>query len=175
MIERISDLMIELDTLHMGEKRPNVEESQMVMLANEAAKAKYPTLTKTPLVKKTNLGVKLAEYHIITKDSLDKNLCHKILEKLQNMIFDDSDKIIITNEFVIEKLSQFNDLLSEMEVTFNIKDIEVDTAATNIRFMKVMQLDLCPPLTQIGMGKTEAEATFNTLSQMIHSLILFLL
>ncbi|XP_025154807.1 interferon-inducible double-stranded RNA-dependent protein kinase activator A homolog B isoform X2 [Harpegnathos saltator] len=132
-------------------------------LSSEFAKSKYCILKK--LTRKTNLGIRLTEYHTVTRDNLDTDLRHKILEELCNLI--PSDFSQVTDELLLEKLSKLGNLLSEVNIALILQDARfIDTR----NYTKIMQLDTCPPIIQIGIGKTEAEATFKALSYMISTL-----
>lgn len=172
MIDKISDLMTEFNGSRVEENYPNINSTEIV-LANKAASIKYTALSKTLITKKSNLGIKLSKYHTILKDSIDIDIRHKVVEELHDII---SQKLneIITDEVIIKKISKFEEVLSEIDVTLSIKDVEIDITDPQIPFLRVLQLDTYPVITQIGIGKTEKEAICQALVQTIKTLITLL-
>lgn len=165
MVERINNIIpdklnnMKLETDFQSDDNNDVE------LKNEIAKSKYCALRKFNTSRKINLGIKLAEYHTITRDNLDVDLRCKILEELSSLI--PSDLKQITDKLIIEKMSKLESLLSEVNIAIILHDAP---QLVDLNFSKIIQLDTCPPITQIGIGKTETEAAFKALSYMISTL-----
>lgn len=140
-----------------------------IELINKNAEERFRALTKMP--RKINLGIKLADYHVKWKNSLETVKRDQILEQLEcifpNEFFNNNG---ISNEFIMEKISELKTVLSEFDVMINMMDINVDSSY----FMKAIELNTCPILTQIGMGKDNVEASWVALCQMIKTLKLLL-
>ncbi|KAM0733400.1 Protein Loquacious [Formica fusca] len=138
-------------------------------IMNRKAEECYHALSKS--MRKINLGIKCSEYHTKWRDSLEMDKRNKILKELHYIHFNETyDDIDQFNKIIEEKLSRLEIILSEVNVTVNIKDI----MAENNYFMKSIEITTCPILTQIGMGKTNLEAFKNALSQMVETLQLLL-
>ncbi|CAL1684123.1 unnamed protein product [Lasius platythorax] len=170
MVKRIKGLVNQLKSIEDDEECLSSSlSSDQTEIMNKNAKECYHSLTKS--MKKINLGIRLADYHIKWRDSLESDKREKILEELHcihfNESFDDTDQF---NELIQEKSFRLETILSEINVAVNTKEIIAD----NNYFMKTIELNTCPLLTQIGMGKTEQEAYWNALSQMIESIKLLL-
>jgi len=170
MVERIQGLVNQMNSTEDKEESlnsPVVTDETEIM--NRNAKEYYQAVTKS--TRKINLGIRLAEYHTKWRDSLEEDKRNKILEELHCINFnetcDDTDEL---NKLIRETLSRLETILLEVNVTVNTKDILAD----NNYFMKTIELNTCPLLTQIGMGKTKQEAFWNALSQMIDSIKLLL-
>ncbi|GAB1864789.1 Interferon-inducible double stranded RNA-dependent protein kinase activator A-like protein [Camponotus japonicus] len=171
MVERIQGLVNQMNSTE--DKEESLSSSVVVTdeteIMNRNAKEYYQAVTKS--TRKINLGIRLAEYHTKWRDSLEEDKRNKILEELHCINFnetcDDTDEL---NKLIRETLSRLETILLEVNVTVNTKDILAD----NNYFMKTIELNTCPLLTQIGMGKTKQEAFWNALSQMIDSLKLLL-
>lgn len=170
MVDKINNLIMDkLKNLTVDSNFQGSESDEDIKLSNEIVKSKYCTLRKFTAPRKINLGVKLAEYHTIMKDNLDVVLRCKILEELCNLI--PSDVKLITDEVIIEKFSKLENLLSEVNIAIIMQDVQF---LDSDDYSKILQLDTCPPITQIGIGKTEPEAAFKALSYMISTLKLLL-
>lgn len=173
MIDRIKGLVNNSNDLYVKSEEDSLNLSNITidMEMNKNAEERYRALTK--LSRKINLGIKLADYHIKWRDSLETDKRNKILEQLEyifpNEFFDNLDEHI-TDESLTEKISEFGNVLSEIDITINMRDIVGD----NHYFMKSVELNTCPLFTQIGMGKDELEASWKALFQMKKSLILLL-
>lgn len=167
MVERIRGLVNQMNSSEDREESLNSSVTNETEIMNRNAKEHYLALTK----RKINLGIRLAEYHIKWRDSLEIDKRNKILEELSCMNFnencDDTDEL---SKLIKETLSRLETILLEVNVTVDTKDILAD----NNCFMKIIELNTCPLLTQIGMGKTKQEAFWNALSQMTDSLKLLL-
>lgn len=162
MVERINSIIMnKLKVLNLESNSQNNDED--IKLMNKIAKSKYCALSKFTQ-KKVNLGVKLTEYHTITRDSMDADICCKILEELCNLIPSNSQQI--TDELVVEKLSKLESLLAEANISMILQDAQLESN----NYSTILQLDTCPPITQIGMGKSEADAAFKAMSYMISTL-----
>lgn len=169
MVERIKGLVNQMNSTDDKEESLNSSVTDETEIMNRNAKEYYQALNKS--TRKINLGIKLAEYHIKWRDSLEEDKRNKMLEELDCINFnetcDDTDEL---NKLIRETLSRLETILLEVNVTVNTKDILAD----NNYFMKTIELNTCPLLTQIGMGKTKQEALWNALFQMINSLKLLL-
>lgn len=170
MVKRIKGLVNQLNSIEDEEGSLNSSASNTEIM-NKNAKECYYSLTKS--MKKINLGIRLAEYHIKWRDSLEIDKRNKVLEELEelhSMYLDEifQDKFI---EIIQEKLSRLETILSDINVTINTKEISAD----NNYYLKTIELNTCPNLTQIGVGKTEQEADWNALTKMIEFLMLLLL
>lgn len=168
MVERIKGLVNQMNSTEDKESL-NSSVTDETEIMNRNAKEHYHALTKT--TRKINLGIRLAEYHIKWRDSLEVDKRNKILEELNYMNFkencNDTDEL---NKLITETLSRLETILLEVNVTVNTRDILAD----NNYFMKTIELNTCPLFTQIGMGKTKQEASWNALSQIIDCLKLLL-
>lgn len=163
MVDKINNLIADkqLEDLDRGTITQSSENNEDIRLG-EIAKSKYCILRKfTP--KKVNLGIKIADYHTVTRDNLDDDARCKIVEELCNLIPNDLKHI--TEEVIIEKLSKFENLLAEANITLILHDVQCIEGYT-----KAIKLDTCPPILQVGVGKTELEAVFKVLSCMINTL-----
>ncbi|XP_050465614.1 interferon-inducible double-stranded RNA-dependent protein kinase activator A-like [Cataglyphis hispanica] len=173
MVELIKDLVNQVNSTKDKEECAKSSKSSIttdqIEIVNRSAEECYHAVTKS--IRKINLGLKCSEYHIKWRDSLEMDKRNKILNELHcihfNETYDDVDQF---NKKIEETLSRLEIILSEINVTINIKDI----IAENNYFMKSIELMTCPILTQIGMGKTNLEAFKNALSQMIECLELLL-
>jgi len=175
MVDRIKGLV---NNSYDFYKEKNEEDSSNLSVTtidteimNKNAEERYRSLIKT---RKINLGIKLADYHINWKDSLETDKRNKILEQLEyifpNEFFDNEFFDNITDEVITEKISELQTILLEIDITVNMKDIIAD----NHYVMKLIELNTCPILTQIGMGRNKFEASWKALTQMISSLKLLL-
>lgn len=174
MVDKIKNLV---DNSNGSYRERNEEESLSnssiatidTELMNKNAEERYCALTKT--ARKVNLGIKLAEYHNNFRNCLETDKRNKILEQLQcifpNKFFENE---YVTNEFLMKKLSELETILLEIDVTMNVKDILTD----NQYFMRAIELNTCPLITQIGMGRDKVEASWKALTQLIASLKLLL-
>lgn len=166
MVDKINNLIMDkLQNLNVEGNMQGGEADENIKLTNEIVKSKYCTLKKFSASRKVNLGVKLGDYHTIIRDNIDISLRCKMIEELCNLI--PSNLKSITDEIIIDKFSKLENLLSEANIAIIMQDVQF-TDSNN--YSKVIQLDTCPPLTQIGIGRTEAEAAFKALSYMISTL-----
>lgn len=173
MVELIKDLVNQVNGTKDKEECAKALKSSVttdqIEIMNRNAEECYHVVTKS--IRKINLGLKCSEYHIKWRDSLEMDKRNKILNELHYIHFNETyDDIDQFNKEIEKTLSRLEIILSEINVTINIKDI----IAENNYFMKSIELTTCPILTQIGMGKTNLEAYKNALSQMIESLELLL-
>lgn len=135
---------------------------------NRNAEERYRALVRT---KKVNLGSKLSEYHTIWKDSLEADKRNNILEQLEcNFPNEFLDNEPTTYDTVIENVSELKRILLEIDVMVQMKDIIAD----NCYVMKAIELNTCPFLTQIGIGRNDVEASWKALSLLINSVKLLL-
>lgn len=170
MVERIKGLVNEVNNIEDKEECLNSSTAtDQIEIMNRNAEECYHTLTKS--TRKINLGIKLSEYHTKWRDSLEVDKRNKILEELHsihfNKIYNDADQF---NELITETLSRLETILSEINIIVKTTDIIADEN----NFIKTIELNTCPILSQIGMGETKLEAFWNALSQMIECLKLFL-
>ncbi|XP_072743893.1 protein Loquacious [Anoplolepis gracilipes] len=172
MVERINGLLDQVNNIE--NKETFLQSSQVTDEMDQKSKnaeERYKELVTT--TRKLNLGIKFAEYHTKWRDSLEINKRKRILEELhyinfnENEICNDKEQF---NKLIKEILSTLETILSEINVTVYTKDI----VAEDNYFMKTIQVNTCPLLTEIGMGKTELEASWNALSQIIETLKLLL-
>lgn len=166
MVERIKGLIIQNGLNEDEDETCTVSSTETDSVNN--AKEYYRALTKT--TRKINLGIRLSEYHVKWGDSLESAQRNKILEQLSNIIVEEDFSDDITIEVIKETLSKLETILSEVNVIINMKDL----AADNNYFMKTIELNTCPILTQIGIGKSSTEATWKALCLMINSVKLIL-
>ncbi|XP_032690211.1 interferon-inducible double-stranded RNA-dependent protein kinase activator A homolog B-like isoform X2 [Odontomachus brunneus] len=164
MVDKINNLIMDKLKNFSIDNFQGSESDEDIKLSNEIVKSKYCKLRKFTAPRKINLGVKLAEYHTIMRDNIDTDLRCKILEELRNLI---PNNLKLTDEVIIEKFSKLEDLLSEVNIAIIMQDVQFSESDS---CSKVLQLDTCPPITQIGIGKTELEAAFKALSYMISTL-----
>ncbi|XP_014471218.1 PREDICTED: RISC-loading complex subunit TARBP2-like isoform X2 [Dinoponera quadriceps] len=168
MADRINNIIMDkLKDISMESSSQNNDRPDKKL--NEIAESKYCVVRKLISSRKINLGVKLTEYHTIMRDNLDADLRCKILEELHNLIPD--HLTLITDELITKKLSELQNLLSEANISFILQDLQLTDSNES---SMMIQLDTCPPITQIGIGKTEAEAIFKALSHIISTLKLLL-
>ncbi|XP_071577655.1 RISC-loading complex subunit TARBP2-like [Temnothorax nylanderi] len=170
MVDRIKCLMNNSNDFHK-EKSDSSNSSITTIdteIMNKNEEERHRALAKT--ARKTNLGIKIAEYHIQWRDSLEEDKRNKILEQLESICPNEFfGNEFITNESITEKISELASVLSEVDVTINTKDI-----ITESLYMKAIELYTCPLLVQIGTGRNDVEASRKALSQVIKSLKLFL-
>jgi len=134
---------------------------------NKNAEERYHTLTKS---RKINLGLKLADYHTYWRDSLETDKRDKILEQLECVFPNEMIDIdYIIEDDIMEKISQLETILSEIDITINMNDVSSDKYC-----IKSIQLNTCPLLTQFGMGRNNLEASWEALSRIIQSIKLLL-
>ncbi|XP_071575960.1 RISC-loading complex subunit TARBP2 [Temnothorax nylanderi] len=174
MVDRIKCVVNNSNDFHKEKSEEDSSNSSITTidteLMNKNAEERYRALAKT--ARKINLGIKLAEYHIKWRDSLEEDKRNKILEQLESIFPNEFfGNEFITNESITEKISELASVLSEVDVTINTKDI----ISESHYFMKAIELNTCPLLMQIGMGRNEVEASWKALSQVIKSLKLLLL
>ncbi|XP_012063963.1 PREDICTED: interferon-inducible double-stranded RNA-dependent protein kinase activator A homolog [Atta cephalotes] len=134
---------------------------------NKNAEERYRTLIKS---RKINLGLKLADYHTYWRDSLETDKRDKILQQLECVFPNEMIDIdYIIEDDIMEKISQLETILSEIDITINMNDITSDKY-----YVKSIQLNTCPLLTQFGMGRNNLEASWEALSRIIQSIKLLL-
>jgi len=174
MVEKIRALMTNSNDYHKEKDKDDSSNLSITTidteLMNKNAEEYYRTYSK--VTRKINLGIKLAEYHVHWKDSLEEEKRDKILEQLKHVFPDEffNEEFIIDGS-VMEKLTKLETMLSEVDVTINIKDIPTDN---DCMIMKAVELNTCPLLVQIGMGRDNVEATWRALVQIIKSIKLLL-
>ncbi|XP_029164953.1 RISC-loading complex subunit TARBP2-like [Nylanderia fulva] len=173
MVKRIKALVDQLNSIEDEEgSLDSTLATNKTEIMNRNAKERYYSLNKS--IKKMNLGIKLSEYHTKWKDSLEMDKRKKALEELHSYLNEilsldeeDADKFTI---IINKKLSKLETILSDINVTVNTKEIPADKSY----FLKIIELNTCPHLSQIGIGKTEQEADWNALTKMVEFLILLL-
>lgn len=173
MVKRIKGLVNQLNSIEDEEGSLNSSlTSNKTEIMNRNAKEYYYSFHKS--MKKMNLGIRLAEYHTKWRDSLEIDKRMKVLEELKELDFIYlNKKYLDTDEFtelIQEILSKLEIILSDINVMINRKEIPAD----NQYHMKTLELNTCPNLTQIGIGKSEQEADWNALIKMVEFLILLL-
>ncbi|XP_012535170.1 RISC-loading complex subunit TARBP2 [Monomorium pharaonis] len=177
MVDRIKSLVIDSSFYKERSEEESLLNSSIktidIELMNKNAEERYHALTKT---RKVNLGLKLAEYHNNFKNSLEIDKRNNIVERLQhifsnNFFGGELFQSNITIESLTEKTSELETILSEIDVTMNIKDM----VGENQCFMTAIELNTSPLITQIGMGKNKLEASWKALAQVITSLKVLLL
>lgn len=175
MIDRLIPLLnTDLDELLIDNDRESSSSSETEMDMTSCEKKSLPRtwkntiLRKMPVVTKCNFGMRLKSYHNALKNSLTAEasleICNK-LDYIRSEIVDQSP----TTELVREILSKLENLLSEIDVSISMKDMD-----SNNCFMKAIQLDCTPTLVQIGVGKTELDASFKAIDKIMSSLKLLL-
>ncbi|KAL6264507.1 hypothetical protein P5V15_004615 [Pogonomyrmex californicus] len=152
------------------EDSSNSVTTDSIDMMTKCAEEYYRTSSK--MTKKLNLGIRLADYHIKWRDSLETDKRNKILEELEsifpNEMYNNLDEY--NNESIVEKIAKFEATLAEVDVTVNMKDIVTDN-----HVMQLIELNTCPILTQIGIGHNELEASWKALSLIIQTLKLLLM
>ncbi|KAG5343505.1 PRKRA kinase, partial [Acromyrmex charruanus] len=172
MVDKIKGLMNNLYDFCKPKNKEDSSNSSVTTIdtdtMNKNAEERYRTLIKS---RKINLGLKLADYHIYWRDSLETDKRDKILEQLEcifpNEMIDIDD--YITEDSIMEKISLLETILSEIDITINMNDITSDKYC-----IKSIQLNTCPLLTQFGMGRNKLEASWEALSRIIKSIKLLL-
>ncbi|XP_012229073.1 RISC-loading complex subunit TARBP2-like [Linepithema humile] len=168
MVERIKGLVDGLNDLQIDEDEE--ESSDSIETMNKNARECYQTLIKSKMV---NLGIKLDDYHIKLKDSLEAEKRSKILQELRCIFPDklsDNSHEYVTNEFLMDKLSRVETLLSDANITLNMKEIETNGKC----FVTAIVLNTCPSITQMGKGNNKTIASWEALLQIINSLTILL-
>ncbi|EZA60759.1 hypothetical protein DMN91_001820 [Ooceraea biroi] len=166
MIDKIQELVDGLNDTSANENELLSVETDHTE-ANENAKRYYQSIKP----KKINLGIKLSEYHVKWKDSLEIDKRNEILKEL-DCIIENSNKSErhVTNELITEILFMLETLLTDLNITINMRNLN----ANNHYFMKAIQLDTCPVITHIGAGATEQLASWQAILLMINSIKLLL-
>ena len=135
---------------------------QQADISQEIAKTRYPTLSKLPISKKINLGVKLAEYHIQLKSQFDNELRQDLIEKL-SAISPSSENSI--NRATL--LAKFEEIL--MSIGLNIT---VTTISSSKDILVGMTISTSPNIIEIGLAKTKTEAELDAILKLVNTMIL---
>lgn len=177
MVDRIKGLVNNSNELHKENSEEDFSNSSIttvdMKLMNKNAEERYRALNKP--TRKINLGIKLTEYHVNWRDSLETDKCDKILEQLKDVFPNECFNIeFITNEILTDKISKLETILSEIDVKINMKDMISGDDCEIPYFIKAIELNTCPILTQIGLGNDDVEASWKALCQLIESIRLLL-
>ncbi|XP_011157520.1 RISC-loading complex subunit tarbp2 [Solenopsis invicta] len=173
MVDRIKGLVNNSNDYRERSEEESISNSSIksidTELMNKNAEERYCALTKT--TRKINLGLKLADYHNYFSNSLETDKRNIFLEQLECMFPNECfEKQYISEESLMQKISELETLLSEIDVTINMKEIATD----NNCFIGAIELNTCPLITQIGMGNDKFGAFWKALAQVIVSLKLLL-
>lgn len=168
MIEKIQELVAGLNyTIPEKRNKPFTEENEAeIEAANEEAKLYYCS-TKP---KKINLGLKLSEYHVKWRESIEIEKRSSLLEELDRMFSEFYNDLNQTDESIMEMLERLQNLLSNFNIGLCMRNLK----ASRNYFMKTIELDTCPAVTHIGMGRSEELASRQAILQMIDSIKLLL-
>lgn len=138
---------------------------QQENISGEIAKTRYPTLSKLPISKKINVGVKIAEYHIQLKNQFDNEQRQDLIEKLSTIT--SSSENSVDETYVATSVEKIQELL---------KSIDLDMIVTTVPSMKDktlvgMQINTSPNIVEIGLGNTRTEANLDAISKSVNTLI----
>lgn len=174
MIDRIKGLVNNSNDVYKEKDEEDSSNASITTvdteLMNKRAEERYRAHKTT--TRKINLGIKLAEYHVKLKDSLeDKH--DKVLEQLEYIFPDEFfNNKFVTDELIMEKISELESVLSEIDVKISLKSLNANN--NNRYILMLIELSTSPVITQIGMGRDSVEASWKALCQMIRSLQLLL-
>ncbi|KYN07398.1 PREDICTED: interferon-inducible double-stranded RNA-dependent protein kinase activator A homolog [Cyphomyrmex costatus] len=171
MVDKVKSVLDKLSSLFKEKNEQDSSNSSITTIdtetLNKNAEERYRAVIKS---RKINLGLKLREYHTHWKNSLETDKRDKIIKQLECMFPNELvNSEYISEDVIKEKLSQLETILSEDDVTIDINDVSSDNC-----YMKSIQLNTCPVLVQIGMGKNESEASWQALCQIVESIKLLL-
>ncbi|KAK2587046.1 hypothetical protein KPH14_011000 [Odynerus spinipes] len=166
MLNRIKDLVDDPNLLQRNTKNSQSKISDII--ASNIAKERYPELSKLP-TKKVKLGLKISDYHIKLKNSFTPDECKELLEHLNSIIVNSDKKDV--DEIVNFTQNKFQDILATSDVEITVETLQ--TSKEGI-FMVAMRLSASPILVQCGTGKTENEAKFNAILNLINTIICLL-
>lgn len=175
MVDRIKDLVNSSSSYTETNEEDTLNRSITTIdtdLMNKNVEECYRALNRP--TRKINLGIKLAEYHVHWRDSLEVDKRDKVLEQLKDIFPNEFlNNEFITNEILTEKISELETVLSEVEVKISMKNMTSDSCESPY-FIKALELNTCPILTEIGIAKNDVEASWKALYQMIESIKLLL-
>ncbi|KYQ51235.1 hypothetical protein ALC60_09700 [Trachymyrmex zeteki] len=171
MVDRIKSLMNNLKDFFKEKNKEDSPNSSITSIdmetMNKNVEERYRTLIKS---RKINLGLKLADYHSYWRDSLETDKRNKILMELESIFPNETiDNEYITEDIITEKISQLETALSEIDITIDVNDVTSDKY-----YIKSIQLNTCPLVTQFGMGGNKLEASWDALSRIMKSIKLLL-
>lgn len=164
MVERIKGLVDGLSEIVEDD-----DSSESLKIKNKNAEECYLALVNSKMV---NLGIKLDEYHIKLKNSLETEKRNEILQELAcifpEKLFSNSYEDV-TDELLNEKLSRVETLLLDINIKLHRKDI-----TNGNYFIIAIVLNTCPSITQMGMGSNKTIASWKALLETITSLRMLL-
>ncbi|XP_060822310.1 interferon-inducible double-stranded RNA-dependent protein kinase activator A-like [Bombus pascuorum] len=164
MLDKITELT---GSLNIG----TTEEADERKDHSQIAKARYPALSRLPISRKINLGVKISEYHLQFKNLLDTEMQKEVIEKLTSIIpQNENNENNISEEFV-------EDLLDKFRAVLAITGLDVTTSvfpSSTELFVVTMRIDTSPSLVEFAIGDTKTAAQMCTLTKLIETLILLL-
>lgn len=159
MLDKLTDLVPEL------ELSCDSELIQQADISQELAKTRYPLLSKLPITKKINLGVKLSEYHIQLKNQFDDELRENLIEKLSTIT--PSSENSINEIYVTTLLAKFQEILTSIGLS-----LTVTTLPTSSKILVGMRISTSPNIVEIGLGSTTTQAELNAILKLIDNLTL---
>lgn len=160
MLDKINELTTGLNIGTIKELNERKDYSQI-------AKARYPALSRLPISRKINLGVKISEYHLQFKNLFDTEMQKEITEKLTSIIPQNENHI--SEEFV--------DLLDKLRDVLAIAGLDIVTSvfpSITEKFVATMRIDTSPSIVEFAIGDTKKDAQMYTLTKLIKTLILLL-
>ncbi|OAD53780.1 Interferon-inducible double stranded RNA-dependent protein kinase activator A [Eufriesea mexicana] len=161
MLNRLNDLVPDLESISdSGQTVETMDKSDI-----QTAKSIYLNYSKLLSQRKINLGVKVADYHILLKNQIDTELHEKVLNELSSLT---SKCDIASSPDAIENLkTEFSDILH----TIDLNMIEVPVTCSKQMISRC--IDTNPEIVEIVIG-TDSDAELNLLKKLINALILFL-
>ncbi|XP_015183372.1 PREDICTED: interferon-inducible double-stranded RNA-dependent protein kinase activator A homolog B-like isoform X2 [Polistes dominula] len=157
MLNRIKDLVINYPEF-------SNDDHDVVSESNAIAISLYPQLTKISQ-KKVNLGLKISQYHIALKQFV-MAMNKEIVEELKSIKLD-MDKSELSDDI----LKRLQTVLTPLAINHSITTL--DSKESDIVIVCI-GLDTSPSIIQCGTGKSEEEAIFKAIPDIINSLILLL-
>ncbi|XP_046734161.1 RISC-loading complex subunit TARBP2-like isoform X2 [Diprion similis] len=118
---------------------------------DNVAKSQYPELTKLPVIKKPNLGVKISEYHTKMKNTLENGVRQEAIGKLVNLINDAKLKSDTQSSYETICL-KFREILLPLNIEMN--EIRLNTT-NGAGYIAALSLDTSPAIIEMNYGDKE--------------------
>ncbi|XP_046467878.1 protein Loquacious [Neodiprion pinetum] len=168
MMDRITDVVagkIRDISIYMKNEKTAYDDE-----LDNVAISQYPELTKLPAIKKPNLGVKISEYHIKVKNTLENNVRYEAIGKLVNLIND--AKLKSDSESSYETIrSKFREILIPLNIEMN--EIRLNTT-NNAGYVAALSLDTSPALIEMNYGDEEEKAKIGAIIKVATTLHMLL-
>lgn len=138
---------------------------------DNVAKSLYPDLTKLPVIKKPNLGVKISEYHSQIKNTVNENVRAEVIENLVNLIND--AKLRSNTEASYETMrAKFHETLALLKI--ELEEITLSSIG-NSGCIIGMSLDTSPALIEMSYAEDKTKASMGALIKIMKTLHTLLL